>query len=95
MIRLILVGDEDDLNCPLAGEWGRRYCWGRCFAEEEPTGLHWGRHQGQGALPVDSQGSHVSGRLCCFLRVVSEYATISGSKASTFRMDPPPVVHAL
>ena len=70
MIRLILVGDEDDLNCPLAGEWRRGYYWGRCFAEEEPTGLHWGRHQGQGALPVDSQGPHVSGRLCCFLRVV-------------------------
>ena len=69
-IRLILVGDEDDLNCTLAGEWGRGYCWGRCFAEEEATGLHRGRHQEQGALQVDSQGPRVSGRLCCFLSVV-------------------------
>ena len=64
------MGDKDDLNCTLAGEWGRGYCWGRCFAEEEATGLHRVRHQEQGALQVDSQGPRVSGRLFWFLSVV-------------------------
>ena len=49
---------------------GKRILLGEMFADEEPTGLHGGRHQGQGALQVDFQGPHVSGRLCCFLSVV-------------------------
>lgn len=51
-IRLILVGDEDDLNCTLAGEWGRGYCWGRCLLMKNPLVFTGGGTKGRGPFKL-------------------------------------------